>query len=238
MPAATATLPAPFTWAGDHVSAALPHGVRVAFTTRRGGVSRPPYDSLNLGRWTDDEPAAVEENRRRLLAALGLRRLAFGRQVHGAHVVRDAAEVLEADGQVTTEAGVGVMALTADCMAIALAAPGAAGMVHAGWRGLAGGVVEAAVEATGAVGAAAIGPCARGCCYEVGDEVRAALGVPAAGGPALVDLPALARERLAAAGVEQVHDTGLCTMCGDASLFFSHRRDGGRTGRQAGVAWR
>ena len=151
------------------------------------------------------------------------------------------------------------MALTADCLPVALAAPGAAGMVHAGLarpgrrdsrgrraraarrerRRTRGGVRgRAAAPAPAGSLAAAIGPCARGCCYEVGDEVRAALGLEATGGPALIDLPAIARERLLAAGVETVHDSGLCTMCTDPSLFFSHRRDGPRTGRQAGVAWR
>ena len=238
MAATTTTLPAPFTWAGDHVAIELPHGVRALFTTRRGGVSESPFDSLNLGLLTEDDPVAVEENRRRALALTGARRLAAGRQVHGATVLRDATAVEEADGQVTTQTGVAAVALTADCMAIALAAADAAGMVHAGWRGLAEGVIDEGVRVAGGVTAAAIGPCARGCCYEVGDEVRAALGLEPAGGPALVDLPAIARERLRAAGVESVHDCGLCTMCGDASLFYSHRRDGGRTGRQAGIAWR
>jgi hypothetical protein len=243
MAAGTTTLPAPFTWAGEHVAIDLPHGVHALFTTRRGGVSEAPYDTLNLGRWTDDDPAAVHENRDRALRLTGARRLAYGRQVHGTEVVRDATEVVDADAQVTTEEGVAAMALTADCLAVALAAPGAVGMVHAGWRGLAGGILEKAVERvaggapTGSF-AAAIGPCARGCCYEVGDEVREALGLAPAGGPSLIDLPAIARERLHAAGVVEVHDSGLCTMCGDPSLFFSHRRDGGVTGRQAGIAWR
>ena len=238
MTTATATLPQPFTWSGDHVAAELGHGVRVLFTTRRGGVSAPPYDTFNLGRLTDDDPAATEENRARLLALTGAERLAFGRQVHGPVVVRDAEAFVDADGQVVTRPGVAAMVLTADCIPVGLAAPGAVGMVHAGWRGLAEGVLEEGVRVAGGATAAAIGPCARGCCYEVGDEVRAALGVEAAGGPANIDLPSLARRRLEAAGVAEVHDTGLCTMCSDPSLFFSHRRDGGRTGRQAGVAWR
>ena len=238
MSTALSTLPAPFTWAQDHITAELPHGVRVLFTTRRGGVSKPPYDSLNLGRLTDDDPAATEENRGRLLALTGASRLAFGRQVHGNVVVRDADAFVEADGQVTTRNGVAPMVLTADCMAIALASPAAVGMVHAGWRGLSEDVLEEGIRAVGEVrAAAAIGPCARGCCYEVGDDVRGALGLEPAGGPAAIDLPSLARERLEAAGVEEVHDTGLCTMC-NPELFFSHRRDGARTGRQAGVAWR
>src|SRR5688500_8745558 len=204
MAATTTTLPAPFTWSGEHVALDLPHGVHVLFTTRRGGVSGAPFDSLNLGRWTDDDPASVEENRRRALALTGATRFAYGRQVHGTTVVRDGAEVVDADGQVTTDRGVAAMALTADCMAIALAGAEAAGMVHAGWRGLAGGVIEEGVRVAGSVEAAAIGPCARGCCYEVGDEVREALGLDPAGGPARIDLPAIARQRLAAAGVNEV----------------------------------
>jgi YfiH family protein len=240
MATAATTLSAPFAWAGDHVAIDLPHGVHALFTTRRGGVSQPPYDTLNLGRWTDDDHAAVEENRARVLALTGAERFAFGRQVHGATVVLDdEADIVDADGQISTRAGVAPLVLTADCLPVALAAPGAAGMVHAGWRGLAAGVLEQAVSKLhGGPVAAAIGPCARGCCYGVGDEVRAALGVPPAGGPKPIDLPAIARERLMAAGVETVEDCGLCTMCTDSSLFFSHRRDGARTGRQGGVAWR
>ena len=238
MSAALTALPAPFTWAGDHVTAELPYAVRVLFTTRRGGVSRPPYDSLNLGRLTDDEPAATEENRERLRELTGADRLAFGRQVHGSVVVRDAEAFVEADGQVTTRRGVAPMVLTADCMAVALASPDAVGAVHAGWRGLADGVLEEGLEQMGeGPFFAAIGPCARDCCYEVGDDVRAALGAPEVGEPATIDLPGIARERLTAAGVDEVFDSGLCTMC-NPDLFFSHRRDGALTGRQAGVVWR
>jgi copper oxidase (laccase) domain-containing protein len=116
-------------------------------------------------------------------------------------------------------------------------------MVHAGWRGLAGGIVEegaAAVRELGGDGplVAAIGPAACGRCYEVGDEVRAAFGLAPVGGPAAIDLKAIAHARLAAAGAGAVHDVGLCTMCSGPGLFFSHRGDGGRTGRQAGVVWR
>ena len=239
MATAATTLPAPFTWAGEHVAIDLPHGVHALFTTRRGGVSRPPYDTLNLGRWTDDDHAAVEANRARVLAATGAERFAFGRQVHGATVVRDdEADVVDADGQISTRPGVAPLVLTADCLPVALAAPDAVGMVHAGWRGLAAGVLEQAVAKLEGPVAAAVGPCARGCCYEVGDEVREALGLDPVGGPKPIDLPSIARERLTAAGVETVADCGLCTMCTEASLFFSHRRDGPRTGRQGGVAWR
>ena len=240
MATAATTLPAPFTWSGDHVAIDLSHGAHALFTTRRGGVSQSPYGTLNLGRWTDDDHAAVEENRGRVLALTGAERFAFGRQVHGATVVLDdEADIVDADGQISTRPGVAPLVLTADCLPVALVSPGAVGMVHAGWRGLAAGVLEQAVSKMGAGPfAAAIGPCARGCCYVVGDEVREALGADPVGSPAPIDLPAIARERLASAGVETIDDCGLCTMCTDRSLFFSHRRDGPRTGRQGGVAWR
>jgi copper oxidase (laccase) domain-containing protein len=118
-------------------------------------------------------------------------------------------------------------------------------MLHAGWRGLAGGVVAAGVAGVRALGAsgpvaAAIGPGAGGCCYEVGEEVHAAFA--AHGGEVRngrnLDLKAVARRELEAAGVRTVDDVGLCTLCAGRDLFFSHRRDGGVTGRQAGVAWR
>lgn len=245
-------LPAPFAWHGDHIGIELPGG-RALFTTRRGGVSRGPYASLNLGRWTDDDPAAVAENRRRLARAMGVAdgAIAQGRQVHGTRVARvvappdPAVAPSPADGQATALRGVAPLVLTADCLPVALIAPGAVAVVHAGWRGLAGGVLAAGVAAVRELGgdgpiAAAIGPGAGGCCYEVGDEVRAAF---AAHGPAVrdgrrIDLKAIARRELAAAGVAAVHDSGICTICADPDLFFSHRRDGGVTGRQAGVAWR
>lgn len=241
MATAATPLPEPFAWAGDHVAIDLPHGAHALFTTRRGGVSQSPYDTLNLGRWTDDDHAAIEENRARVLRLTGAERFAFGRQVHGATVVLDdEGDVVDADGQISTRPGVAPLVLTADCLPVALAAPGAVGMVHAGWRGLAAGVLEQAVSKLPGGGgfAAAIGPCARGCCYEVGDDVRDALGVEPAGAPRPIDLPALARDRLLATGAAIVEDCGLCTMCTDRSLFFSHRRDGPRTGRQGGVAWR
>ena len=239
MATAATSLPAPFAWAGDHVAVELAHGAHALFTTRRGGVSQPPYDTLNLGRWTEDDHAAVEENRARVLALTGGEHFAFGRQVHGATVVRDdEADVVDADGQISTRPEVAPLVLTADCLPVALASAVAVGMVHAGWRGLAAGVLEQAVAKMDGPSVAAIGPCARGCCYEVGDEVREALGIEPAGRAAPIDLPALARERLEAAGVDAVSDCRLCTMCTDASLFFSHRRDGPRTGRQGGVAWR
>ena len=245
-------LEAPFRRSGEHIAADLP-GAHVLFTTRRGGVSTGPYASLNLGLWTDDEAAYVHVNRDRLAAVVGVARGRFqqGRQVHGTHVrALDAPpdlgeEPAPADGQATSVAGVAPIVLVADCLPIALAAPGAAAMLHAGWRGLADGVVAAGVAAVRALGAsgpvaAAIGPGAGGCCYEVGEEVHAAFaahGEEVRNGPNL-DLKAVARRELEAAGVQRVDDVGLCTLCADRVLFFSHRRDGGVTGRQAGVAWR
>jgi YfiH family protein len=221
---------------GDHLAIALPGGTAL-FTTRRGGISDGPFASLNLGLWTDDERDRVAENRARVERISG-GRLAQARQVHGTDVVEaDPDHVAEADGQITARRGVAAMALTADCLPIALVAPEGVGMLHAGWRGLANGVVENGVAKLRELGAerieAAIGPGAGPCCYEVGDEVHAAFGTSGR----TIDLKAIARERLERAGVAAVHDCGLCTMH-DPERFFSHRRDRGVTGRQAGVAWR
>lgn len=226
----------PFRWDGDHLAIELP-GAHVRFTTRRGGVSTGPYASLNLGGHVGDDPAAVAANVERLRTAYGLDSLVIGTQVHGPHVA-PAGEAGEADGRVTRDHGVGCAVVTADCLPIALASDGAVAMVHAGWPGLAAGVVEAGAAALGGpLRAAAIGPGVGGCCYEVGPEVHAAFGrdVP---GKQNIDLKAIAREKLAALGAPEIHDVGLCTICGDPELFFSHRRDRGTTGRQGGIAWR
>jgi YfiH family protein len=239
---------APFERAGEHLAIDLPGGVRALFTTRRGGVSSGPYATLNLGRLTDDRRDHVEQNRASLADRLGVA-FAYGRQVHGAHVRRvssvpsENGALEEADGQATALYGVAPMVLVADCLPIALAGRGAVAMLHAGWRGLAAGVIEEGVRALGELGAeplaAAIGPGAGPCCYEVGDEVRAAF---VGHGPAVfhgrnLDLKAIVRRELLRAGVAVVHDAELCTICAEPSLFYSHRRDRGVTGRQAGVAW-
>jgi YfiH family protein len=226
----------------DAIELELP-GARVRFTARAGGVSAGPYATLNLGRWTDDDPAAVAENRRR---AADDRPLAFVRQVHGTRIVTldgatDEAAIAEADGVVTTARGVAAIVLTADCLPVALAADGAVAMLHAGWRGLADGVLEAGVRALRATGAAgplhaAIGPAAGACCYEVGDEVAARFPAAARHGRRL-DLKGVAADRLRAAGVAEVTDVGRCTMC-EPAVFFSHRADGPLTGRQGGLVWR
>jgi polyphenol oxidase len=218
---------------GEHLAVDLP-GATALFTTRRGGLSAGPYASLNLGLWSDDDPERVHDNRERVRDQAGAQRLAQGRQVHGARVVVDADGMQEADGQLTTQRGVAAIVLVADCLPVALAGPDAAGVVHAGWRGLAGGVLEAGVAALGrGPVAAAIGPGIGPCCYEVGDDVRAVF----ASTERTLDLKAVARARLQAAGVGDIYDCGLCTAC-DPRRFFSHRRDRGLTGRQAGLAWR
>jgi purine-nucleoside/S-methyl-5'-thioadenosine phosphorylase / adenosine deaminase len=245
---------------------------RAAFTTRLGGVSEPPFDSLNLGLLTADEPAAVAENRRRLAAALGIApdRIAFARQVHGADLLTHTQPPLRcsfasgigakeqrklgvagADGHVVGRAGVAGLVFVADCLPVALAGPGGVAVLHCGWRGMAAGIIAAGAEAVEA-SAAAIGPGIGPCCYEVGDEVLEAFsglgkGVSAADGPKSglgvnvsarrrLDLPEVARRLLVEAGVGRVESAGLCTRC-EPQLFFSHRRDGGRSGRQAGLAW-
>jgi YfiH family protein len=218
------------------------------FTTRRGGVSTGAYASLNLGRHTADQPDAVQRNRAALQERFGVR-FVYGRQVHGAHVARVAAPSAEpaageADGQCTDLPGVAPMVLTADCLPVALAGPRAVAMLHAGWRGVAKGIVAEGVRALRALDAAgslaaAIGPGVGVCCYEVGEEVHAAL--QSAGRSARrernLDLKAIVRRELEAAGVARIHDVGLCTICTPPSLFYSHRRDGAGTGRQAGFAW-
>ncbi len=233
----------------DHIAVDL-RGATVLFTTRRGGVSTGPYESLNLGRFTDDAPDAVQHNRDEIQSRLGIR-FAYGRQVHGRTVTvhresppPDGHVAPDADGQATTLPGVAPMVLTADCVPIALAGDGAVAMLHAGWRGLAANIVAEGVRTVRELGAAgplsaAIGPGAGPCCYEVSDDVRDAF---AAYGPEVhrgrnLDLKGVARAQLRAAGVDGVTDVERCTICSDSSLFFSHRRDQGVTGRQAGIVW-
>lgn len=241
-------LPAPFHWDGPHVAAQLP-GARVLFTTRRGGVSTGPFASLNLGRLTADTDANVDANRDRVAHAVGQprERFLYGRQVHGTRVRRARAPMTasaEEDGQATALPDSPALVFVADCLPVLLAGDGAVAAVHAGWRGLAGGILAEGVAALRELGAtgpvcAAIGPAAGGCCYEVGEEVHARFaGHDARRGERNLDLKAIAAAQLRAEGVETVHDTGLCTMCADRGLFFSHRRDDGVTGRQAGIVWR
>jgi polyphenol oxidase len=216
-------------------------GAGAAFSTRLGGVSDAPFDSLNLGLLTEDEAEAVTENRRRLAAALGFEagQVAFARQVHGTRLIEHPGEEgpIEGDGHVVREPGLAALVFAADCLPVAVAGPRGMAMLHAGWRGLAGGILAAGSEAVAAT-SAAIGPGIGPCCYEVGEEVLTSfsdLGTGIAEGP-MLDLPEVARRLLARAGIERVESAEICTSC-EAGLFFSHRRDQGRTGRQGGVGW-
>jgi purine-nucleoside/S-methyl-5'-thioadenosine phosphorylase / adenosine deaminase len=226
-------------------------GAAVAFSTRVGGVSEPPFESLNLGILTEDENESVLENRRLLAAAIGFEPEAvlMGLQVHGAELLGHEARqqpspyahpgspLTESDGHFTAQPGLAPMVLVADCLPVALAGRGGVAMLHCGWRGLAEGIVARGVRAVDAE-AAAIGPGIGRCCYEVGGEVLerfTGLGDGIADGR-MLDLAEVARRLLAAAGVERIESAGLCTSC-ESELFYSHRRDAGRTGRQAGLAW-
>ncbi|MFN2469079.1 MAG: polyphenol oxidase family protein [Gaiellaceae bacterium] len=214
----------------------------VAFSTRAGGVSEGPFASLNLGLLTDDALGRVEENRRRLCAAVGADAgaIAMNRQVHGATVRRARAgdRGRPGDGLWTDEPGVSVLALGADCLPVVLARTNgrpALAVLHVGRAGVLAGIVEAGVAALGRGRlAAAVGPGIGPCCYEVGEEVagplRAAYGADvAANGTA--DLWTATARALERAGVERVERLDLCTAC-RPDLFFSHRRDAGETGRQ------
>jgi polyphenol oxidase len=214
----------------------------VVFSTRAGGVSEGEFASLNLGMLTGDAAALVEENRSRLCAEVGVEpvRLALNRQVHGARLRRALAGERGEPGDAlwTDEPGVPMLKLTADCLPIAIARTNGDGpalaLVHAGWRGLLAGVAANAVAAVGGRAAAVVGPGIGPCCYEVGEEVAAAFRDRFGAGVLRgrhVDLPAAAERALRAAGVESVEHVDVCTSC-RADLFFSHRRDGGRTGRQ------
>jgi YfiH family protein len=211
-------------------------GATVLFTTRDGGVSEGPYASLNLGLMTGDDPERVGANRARLAEQVGApwERFAQARQVHGTHVSEGGGD--EADGQVVREPMRPALVYVADCLPIALVADDGVAMLHGGWRGLAGGIVGEGVAKLGGAHSAVIGPGIGPCCYEVGDEVREAFPSAARAGERNLDLKAAARAALEAAGVAQITDVGACTSC-HPERFFSHRRDDGVTGRQAGLVW-
>jgi YfiH family protein len=225
----------------------------VAFSTRVGGVSEGPYESLNLGILTADDPSRAVENRRRLADRVGIdpERARMAWQQHGAVVKRASPEGIltpgtrheACDGWWSDEPGQGMMLLTADCLPVAVArtngeAPALA-VLHVGWRGLLDGIVENGVEALGSAKlAAAVGPGIGPCCYEVGPEVTEPFA--ARFGPEVVegrklDLWRSVELALNEAGVDEVERTDLCTFC-RPELFFSHRRDRGITGRQGVIA--
>lgn len=223
----------------------------LAFSTRRGGVSLPPFDSLNLGRSTADDPDAVQENRRRFLDVLGLevRSVATAGQVHGDAISRVDAPGLHphCDALLTRVPGIALAVTTADCMPLLMTTSGAIAAVHSGWRGTAAGAPAKALAALCAVAQTTpsrvtvhIGPSIRACCYRVGHDVArrfpAAALQPSAESWHL-DLVVAARLQLTEAGVaaERIHDVPACTAC-DPITYFSHRRDGPRTGRHWGAA--
>lgn len=233
--------------------------LRLASTSRRGGVSEPPFDSLNLGRHVDDDPRAVEENRQRLSETCGHDlRFAWLSQVHGTRCV-DAAEVVdgdrivEADASFTTEPGVACVVMTADCLPVVLfdRRGSVVAAAHAGWRGLVDGVLESTVDAMGCDPSqlvAWMGPAIGPEKFEVGPEVReqfldADPGAERCFAPSpfnpddrlVADLYELARRRLRRRGVPAIAGGGACTFSDDAR-FFSYRRDG-KTGRMATLCW-
>jgi len=210
-------------------------GYVVAFTTRVGGVSDGFYESLNLTVGTGDDPRRVEENRRRACDALELphERLSLNRQVHSPTVNRAGRRGAPGDGLWTEEPQLPMLAVAADCLPIAVArasGPRRLAVVHAGWRGLAGGVVAAAADAVGRPAAAVIGPAIGPCCYEVGPEV-ASLFDDDLTVDGRLDLWTAAERALLRAGVDTVERVDLCTRC-HPDLFFSHRRSGRERGAQ------
>jgi polyphenol oxidase len=239
-------LPAPFGWRAGQIAVDLLGGHAV-FTTRTPGTMGIPIDLL---RWSDHDDGAGPLDALAAEAGVRVERLAQSHQVHEARVrVLAAPADLDAppsdyDAQVTTLRGVACVVRVADCLPVALIAPEVVGVAHAGWRGLAGGVLQATVATLRDAGAseiqAAIGPGARVCCYEVGDEVHAAFGDvgKSTRRGSHADLAAVATALLGQAGVTTIHDSGLCTMCAADGLLWSHRREGAAAGRQAGVAWR
>jgi YfiH family protein len=224
-----------------------PGPYEIVFTTRLGGVSEGPYASLNLGRKTGDDVERVDENRRRACAEIGAdgERLALNYQTHSAvvHRARPAERGEPGDGLWTDEPDLPVLAMSADCLPIALARTSgglpAVAVVHVGWRGLLAGIVESAVAALGGgVLAAAVGPAIGPCCYEVREDVadpfRARFG-PGILSDGRLDLWRAAEDSLEDAGVTHVERLDLCTAC-HPQLFFSHRRDGKPRGVQGVLA--
>jgi len=225
-----------------------------AFTTLRhgAGLSASPFDSFNLGVRCGDDPQAVAANREELIRHFALPSVPrWLRQVHGTHVVVEPAnDEPEADAAITVTPGVVLAVLTADCLPIVFCADDGSevGIAHAGWRGLAAGVIETTVAAMRTSHnhlLACLGPAAGPDAYEVGEEVRSAFVecdpaaacafVPTRPGHWLCDLHALARRRLEAAGIHRIQGGGFCTIS-DPAHFFSHRRDG-ITGRMASVVF-
>jgi hypothetical protein len=215
-------------------------GWTAAFSGRDDGDLRVSRRSAEA------EPLAVVQSR--VLAELGVEGLAVARQVHGSEIATVAEPlsgyrvgVAEGDGVLSTVPGVAAAVHVADCLPVAVGGEGAVAVLHCGWRGLAGGIIAAGVGALREAGAqgelqAAIGPGAGGCCYETGEEVREVFARYGASDGRLLDLKAIAATQLHEAGVGQIVSSARCTICD--VRYFSHRREGSATGRQAGFAWR
>jgi polyphenol oxidase len=212
-------------------------------------VSEGPYESLNLGILTDDEPDRVRENRRLLAERIGIdpHRIAMGWQVHGTELhdwngapehpgyAEPGAELPRVDGHLTAEKGLGLLVLVADCLPVAMAGDGRAAMLHCGWRGLAAGIVERGLARFDEPPVAAVGPGIGRCCYEVGEEVLEAFAdMEGVAEGRMLDLRAIVSRKLEEGGVREVDHVDRCTSC-HPEQYFSHRRDGGVTGRQGGL---
>jgi len=236
-------------------------GVCAAFPSREGGVSPPPFDSLDLGLSVGDEAVNVLENRRRLCAVLGLEhdRLVIPGQVHGTALrwvtgaevgrgARDRESVIhDHDGLLCATSEVVLAISYADCVPVVIVAAGDDGpafaAVHAGWRGMLAGIVGAAAAELGRHGrllGAVVGPSIGPCCFAVDEGLRRRFlaRFPGSAGDATVDLWRCARDELESGGVppDAIAVAGLCTACD--SRFFSHRRDHGATGRHLAMVWR
>jgi YfiH family protein len=235
-------------------------GVTHAFLTRLGGVSDPPFDTLNLGHTVGDDLAAVEENHDRAFAALGLRReqVVSPYQIHGTHVrlvsrAHTGTTQPATDGLLTTTPGVALLLRFADCVPVLLFDPAqrTVAMVHSGWKSTAGNIAAAAVAAfVHHVGSkpedlwTGVGPAIGPCCYEVGEEMADTIskispeGIEAfqrRDGGLYLDLPGLVRAQLAEAGLKRITMSGICTACRTGE-WFSHRAENGRTGRFGALA--
>ena len=229
-------------------------GVEIRVSTREGGVSQAPYDSLNLADHVGDQAECVAENRRRLAEALPDDVLCWLNQVHGVSAVEATPGLVpDADAHWTAARNLPLAVLTADCLPVVLMATDAScvGIAHAGWRGLASGVLEsllAAMPAKPASMTAWLGPAISAAAYEVGPEVKATFEQQCGEesgdcfqasrrqGHWMADLSALARLRLSRAGVSTITGGGRCTA-GEPKHFFSHRREGPATGRIATLVW-
>ena len=250
------------------VSPGIPAGFRHGFTTRQGGVSAPPFDSLNLGWKWGDAPACVDENHRRLLAASGASVMVRTLQVHGIRILRVgrgddpiAVGAERADGLISDEPGLALSVHVADCTPILMACPRtmACAALHAGWRGTVAGMARAGVESmVSNFGCrpqelhVALGPCIGPCCFEVGNEVvdvfmaampaawRGSVVLAAEGQRTHIDLRAFQRLDLEAAGVlhENIDTSTDCTLCDPDGRFYSFRGAGRASGQSVGFILR